>query len=278
VIRTASRLVLALFLAAFVPTGVFGQQSPAAQNPAAQQELAAAANALNSIDAKAVSGDAAKAVAAVRRDFTDMQQAVSNPPASGPNDWRSKYSAVERDLTPLIGSINSQGAQTAADQNQHPLDAATRVALEGFRSHLELFYAALMGQSATQPAAGGSLSTGAPPPTSATTGTSIGTQAAPPPNQAAASSPNQPATPPPSAGAQNAIDAEGAAALLDRIELVLNAELGNKPIESGAVGTAGVLPGVDRKSKAGKLTVDRAALDEMLAEVQQLRTMLKIRQ
>src|SRR4051812_26197274 len=77
---------------------------------------------------------------------------------------------------------------------------------------------------------------------------------------------------------QNPMDADGAAALLDRIELVLNAELGNKPIERGAVGTAGVLPGVDSKSKAGKVYVDRAALDEILAEVQQLRTMLKVRQ
>ncbi len=59
---------------------------------------------------------------------------------------------------------------------------------------------------------------------------------------------------------------------------ILNAALGNRPADSQAVGTSGVLPGVDSKSKAGKVSVDRAALDEILAEVQQLRTMLRVRQ
>ena len=62
------------------------------------------------------------------------------------------------------------------------------------------------------------------------------------------------------------------------MQTIVDAVLGNKPAGNNAVGTSGVLPGVDTKSKAGKVSVDRAALDEILAEVQQLRTMLRVRQ
>jgi len=68
--------------------------------------------------------------------------------------------------------------------------------------------------------------------------------------------------------------------LLDRIETLVSAALG-RPVESTSdkpVGTSGSLPGVDKKSSAGRVTVDRAALDEVLAEVQQLKIMLRVRQ
>lgn len=80
------------------------------------------------------------------------------------------------------------------------------------------------------------------------------------------------------------IDADGAAALLERIDVLVNAALGDKQAAEKAkadkgdkpVGTSGVLPGVSSKSSAGRVTVDRAALDELLAEVQQLRSMLRV--
>lgn len=74
------------------------------------------------------------------------------------------------------------------------------------------------------------------------------------------------------------VDADGAAALLDRMEVILNAALSNKPVPSGdkSVGTSGVMPGVDSKSSAGRITFDRSAMDELLAEVQQLRSMLRV--
>jgi hypothetical protein len=303
VARIEYRLALAVALSVLVP-GIL-----LAQPPAAQQELTAAATALNSIDPKGASGDAAKAVGTVRKDFEAMQQALSSPPASDPNDWRTKYSAIERDLTSLIGSINTQAGQPAAPAGTKApqLDPPTRVALEDFRNHIELFYAGMMNQSSSSPAASaaqttpptapgaptppapasaaaGSLSTGAPPPTAATTGTSIPREAAAAPPQAPQS---QPATMPqaapgaagnqPAPAAQSAIDAEGAAALLDRMETILNTSLGHPPANREAVGTSGALPGVDSKSKAGKVSVDRAALDEILAEVEQLRTMLRVK-
>jgi len=58
----------------------------------------------------------------------------------------------------------------------------------------------------------------------------------------------------------------------------LSAELGETSAGAKAVGTSGVVPGVDKKSKAGKVLVDRAALDEVLAEVQQLKAMLRVKQ
>jgi len=62
------------------------------------------------------------------------------------------------------------------------------------------------------------------------------------------------------------------------METVLSAELGETSAGAKAVGTSGVVPGVDKKSKAGKVSVDRAALDEVLAEVQQLKAMLRVKQ
>jgi hypothetical protein len=74
------------------------------------------------------------------------------------------------------------------------------------------------------------------------------------------------------------VDADGAAALLDRMDVLVNAALGAKkaPSADKPVGTSGVASGVDSKSSAGRVTVDRAALDELLAEVQQLRSMLRV--
>jgi len=109
----------------------------------------------------------------------------------------------------------------------------------------------------------------------------------PPPAQTPATPP-APATQPPTgtqpptatqpAAAPTLADAAGASALLDRMETVLSAELGETSAGAKAVGTSGVVPGVDKKSKAGKVSVDRAALDEVLAEVQQLKAMLRVKQ
>jgi hypothetical protein len=283
--RIEYRLPLVLVLTMLAPRVLLGQQSPEAQ-----QHLSAAARALNSIDSKSASGDSGKALAAVRRDFQDMQRALadSNPSASGQNDWRAKYSAIERDLTGLIGSVNTPPGQpaTAVLANATPLDAPTRVSLEDFRNHVELFYAAMTGTqppnetTASQPPVQPppTQATQPPQPTQATTPQP--TQAAPP-QPTPAAQPTQPtagAQPAPAPAAQPAVDSEGAGALLDRMQTILDAALGNPPADNHTVGTSGVLPGVDSKSKAGRVSVDRAALDEVLAEVQQLRTMLRVRQ
>jgi outer membrane biosynthesis protein TonB len=133
----------------------------------------------------------------------------------------------------------------------------------------------------------------AQPPTGTQPTPPTGTQPTQPPTGTQPTQPTtgaQPTQPPtgtqpaqPTAGAplaqptSGAVDSEGSGALLDRMQAILDAALGNRPADQ-PVGTSGVLPGVDTKSKAGKISVDRAALDEVLAEVQQLRTMLRVRQ
>jgi hypothetical protein len=74
----------------------------------------------------------------------------------------------------------------------------------------------------------------------------------------------------------------GALMLLDRISDIVDESLGQKAASKTsdkgtqrAAGTTGVKVG---KSGAGKVTIDRAALDEIKAEVDQLRVMLKDKQ
>jgi len=92
--------------------------------------------------------------------------------------------------------------------------------------------------------------------------------------------PTEPGTPGAQAVNTNAseLDRSTATALLDRIEAIVNDALQDesskdkkdKDKESKAVGTSGKL-----EDKAGKLTIDRSALDEILAEVGLLKTMIR---
>jgi hypothetical protein len=79
------------------------------------------------------------------------------------------------------------------------------------------------------------------------------------------------------------LDRSTASALLERIEAIVNEALSDesskdkkdktdpaKDKDSKAVGTSGKL-----ESKAGKVTIDRADLDEILAEVALLKTMIR---
>jgi hypothetical protein len=244
--------------------------SPVRISPAAQEHLNAAADALNGIDPSTLTGDAAAGVAAVRRDFQQMRIALSNP-ASANIDWRAAYAAVERDLAGLIGPPTIAGAPASAPAPNPPrLDAVTSGSLALFRGSLELFNTSMTAETPT----GGS--------TLAPSGAASSAAPVIPPPPAGTPSPAsaQPrVTAPMGAPPQGEADASGAAALLDRIEAIVGSALANRPTPApnDAVGTSGEKPGVDKKSTAGRVTVDRAALDEILAEVQQLKVMLRTR-
>jgi len=104
----------------------------------------------------------------------------------------------------------------------------------------------------------------------------------PPAEQLPAPTPT-PTTPPATPDAQiasargNELDRSTAGALLDRIEVIVKDALQDqsskdkkdKDKDSKAVGTSGKL------ESAGKVTVDRSALDEILAEVALLKTMIR---
>ncbi len=101
-----------------------------------------------------------------------------------------------------------------------------------------------------------------------------------------------PATPPPTGApgepAQTQTPAQttatgGALVLLDRITDLVDQSLGQKPVPKesdkstpGATGTSGVLK--VGKTGAGQVIVDRATLDEIKAEIEQLKIMLKDKQ
>jgi hypothetical protein len=288
-----------------------------AQVPAdAQQNLTAAASALQGLDSSTLTGDIGTSVAAVQRDFQAMQAAVKSS-TPGQSDWRANYADVERDLASLIGPVSTQpGAQPPANLPQ--LDPTTREALQNFRLNLELFNASMLSQMApgrspsaapasvgTQPATATQSPTGtgqsstastqpaAAQPPAAQPPTTVAPPAAQPPSgqtptvpppagQPPSVTPQQSGTtaPQPTPSTQTVPDTDAASALIDRMETIVSAALGGKPAPKDAkpVGTTGVLPGVDAKSGAGRVVVDRAALDELLAELQQLNTMLKVRQ
>lgn len=220
--------------------------APAGTQMSPQSQLDEASRALESINAASLTGDAAARVAAVRNEFNDLRAAYGTgaPTSPGAPDWHAKYTALDKDLGDLAGGS---------------VAPTVRAAVQDFRTHVQTFYASTLGRPGSQM------------PGAATTGTSI-----PSANPGA----------PPAAAAPAPSSDNGAGALLDRITDVIDQSLGHSPANPdgaksgtpGAKGTTGVLPGVSSKSAAGKVSVDRAALDEIRAEVEQLKIMLRQRQ
>jgi hypothetical protein len=99
--------------------------------------------------------------------------------------------------------------------------------------------------------------------------------------------PNPPMTQPtgaqPPAVAATDIDHRTALMLLDRMQALVEAALtGKKPTKKsesgGAVGTSGTMTNESASSGiagSGKVTIDRASLDEILAEIAQIKTTLQ---
>jgi hypothetical protein len=226
-------------------------------------------------------------IATLRQDFAEFASAyLAGPgtPATGTagavgtsgradalaaGDWRAKYERVEADLAALLGPVGGETSAAAAV----PLDPDARTRLETVRSRLQMFYAATMSQPDGNPIAHTGASqappdgaTAAPRPPVAPTGEAPQTTRA---QSAAPTGGSAPASGPPlSTGAAGAgggapstgnrnpqVDTEWgtALAMLDRMERILN----------------------DATKEPGKITIDRAAIDEMRAEIAQIRTMLR---
>ena len=196
--------------------------------------------------------DAGMQIATLQVDFTDFATAylVGAPSANATSgavgtsgttqpaaDWRPKYATVERDLTALIGLSE----QPSPDGGIPSLDPTVRKQLQDVRRNLQLFYASTLAQRG-----GGS--------------------AVPPTPDTAPAATVEPSLPPPTTAASVLdVDKGTLMALLDRMQALVDGLTG----ESGqAVGTSGSL------SKSGKIDVDRQALDELRAEIAQLKTML----
>jgi hypothetical protein len=267
-IRKEHTVARMTFTSAIVLTALAASSSVHAQpiNPA--EALNQATQMLAAVPSAPSAG--VEQIAMLRTDFADFASAyLAGPgtPATGTagavgtsgrgdalGDWRAKYQRVEADLGALLGPVG--GAATVT------LDPETRARLDGVRSQLRMFYAATMSQPDGNPIA----HTGAPQ-TSST-----GAPAAPrPPVAPTGEAPQTPpvqATPPaggsasptggasPSAARRNSqVDTEWgtALAMLDRVERILN----------------------DATREPGKINIDRASIDEIRAEIGQIRTMLR---
>jgi len=99
-----------------------------------QQRLEDAKAALASVSEKSLPLRAQKAFAQLLKDFSALASSYKAEPEG--DAWPLIFSDVERDLSPLIGVGSS--ATPIKDPNMP--DAATRVILGAFRTHVELFY------------------------------------------------------------------------------------------------------------------------------------------
>jgi hypothetical protein len=299
-----ARTLFALFAAAMLIATPAGAQPP-------QQHLEEARRLLHDVP---VPGDdaAAKRVATLQQDFNEFASEyllqhsrggttdTADPGAERQANWRTRYLQVEADLTALLGPAD------AADAMQTPaasLDPGLRQRLRDIRTHLQTFYAGTIQAHDGNPVAhtgpaSNQTATVAPttpaPQTSPPVRTGTASVQAPAPGGPPSPSPAEarPVMPEPSAGpaaaAQPAaastntcpastagIDPSTAVQLLDRVRSVLDAVAnGESPTSVTAVGTSGT-----KESKSGaatrKVTIDRGLVDEVRAELTQIRALLK---
>ena len=214
-------------------------------------------------------------IAALKRDFNDFAAAylaaaqgaalsTATPGAVGTSgrgeartDWRAKYQRVEADLATLLGPVGAPPSASAVS-----LDPDTRRRLETVRTRLQVFYAATLSQPDGNPVA----HTGAPP--SGVNEVPDATRAAIAPTAQAPQTlrSESPAAGPgaPAAGTQPAIQVDmqldDARAVLDRIQRILDDAIKEPAIK-----------------EPGKVILDRGSIDEMRAEVAQIRIMLQSR-
>jgi hypothetical protein len=208
-----------------------------------QANLDGARRALDRVNTSSLSGDAAKKIAELRRDFNELAASLgtstasttggattgSAAPAAGA-DWRTKYTLVDNAVLGLLGSsTNAAPSDAVGTFGSAPgvanLDATVRGQLQEFRSQLQMFYAKQMGQ-VPQPTASGTKN-------------------------------------------------NGANVLLDRMASIIDDALAGRagPSSTRAVGTGGTSGSL---SSAGKVTIERQQLDEIRAEIEQLRSMLRV--
>jgi hypothetical protein len=225
-------------------------------------------------------------------------------------NWRSRYMIVESDLAALLGPANASGA---GDTPTASLDPPLREQLQQIRTHLQTFYAATIqsrdgnpvahtGPAPNEPAPA-APTTAAPQTTPPVRSASAASQppppggpvpanppAAPPTSPPAQTQPETPATAPspatappetstprtPPAPAHTAgIDPSTALQLLDRVQSILDgAAKGESPTSLNPVGTSGTKGGKNGAA-SGKVTIDRALVDEIRAEIDQIKALLK---
>jgi hypothetical protein len=264
-----------------------------------QQDLDAAAAMLRGASASS-STEAGRQIETLQHDFADFMSSYAQRDArtttgggldaSAEADWRTKYLIVEADLMTLLGPPNA-----AAGTGAPGLDAGTRASLQQARTRLGTFYASTLDARAGNPVAHTGAQAGRAdvpvPPTGAapqTPGVAQPSAAQRPAEQVPAPTPATPSaastptsdaaatTPQAAPASSTAVISDGdlgtASMLLDRMRGLLNEALNpdsKSKSKTEAVGTSG------KVGSSGHVTVERATLDEILAEVSQLQAMLR---
>ena len=255
---------LKTFTGAVVVAALAWSSSVVAQTPS-EEPLTKAKALLAGVSAPPQS-EAARLIATLKRDFTDFAAAYLTPPsnvavgttgvagASGPEasrtDWRPKYFQVEADLASLLDT-----ASTTPSASGIAIDPSTRAKLENLRSQLQLFYAATLSAPAANPVAHTGGAQAAPPQAAAASGPPIA------PTAEAPQTAPQPAAGAATPGANRPLpqvetDLGMALTLLDRMQRILD----------------------EATADPGKVKLDRGDVDEIRAEIGQIRAMLRGRQ
>jgi hypothetical protein len=287
---------LAAFVIAAIPAAGFAQSQAAAQGNPAAEHLAAARAALNKVlNAPAPTGDAFKKLSEVKTEYIALEKSAS----TASPDWAAHYSAIDRLVGELLGAPATASGEagavgTSGQTAMKGVDPAMASNLSTFRTELKSFSTAMSAvapvanttaapsPSAQSSAAGSSQSPAAAAPAgspSATatsgsaaaspspTGTSgsvvAGTAprsmpipapapsaSAMPANSGTSAAAAEPASAASGSGASPSADT-GLAAQIDPVIALVDAALAANPVDA-----------------SGKVTVDRATLDAIKAQLQ----------
>jgi hypothetical protein len=258
------------FSSAIDAAALVASSSAQAQQSHPEESLSEATQLLASVPAS--QGAGAAQVATLKQDFTEFASAYLALPIPAPSatpgavgtsgradaraDWRAKYQRVEADFAALLGPSGGSAPPASAAA----LDPDTRARLERVRSRLQIFYAATLSQPDGNPVA----HTGAPAPRSTDAQTPARAPVAPTAqapqtlrseSPAAAGSASVAAPAPLNADRAEVDTPFGTAlAMLDRMERILEAAT----------------------KDPDKVSIARADIDEMRAEIAQIRALLRV--
>ena len=265
VVSTFTRAVATLAVVALPVAGFAQSQASAQPNPAAEH-LAAARSALNKVlNAPAPTGDAFKLLSDLKTEYIALERAAS----TAAPEWATRYATIDRIAGELIGAPAASGEPGAVGTSGRAdgvkLDAAIAADLQTFRTELKAFSAAMAPASASAPAASASpppaASAAAPTATSGSVVAGTAPKATPlaaPAAPASASGSSATSAPASSAAPAAAVVSPsassgdtGVAAQIDPVIALIDAALAANPVDAG-----------------GKVTVDRATLDAIKAQLQ----------
>jgi outer membrane murein-binding lipoprotein Lpp len=292
--RSVVKHTIAAIVVAALPVAGFAQSQSAAQGNPAAEHLAAARAALNKVlNAPAPSGDAFKKLSELKTEYIALEKSAS----TASPDWASHYANIDRVVGELIGApAAASGESGAVGTSGHAgamkgVEPGVAADLSTFRNELKAFSTAMSAVAPASGAASTAASASPAPAAAPSTPSSAPAPAAPPTAATSAASPSAPtsgsvvsgtapkstplqapaapvaasgssataATPTGTSGAATGTSATGTsptaepglAAQLDPVIALVDAALAANPVDA-----------------SGKVTVDRATLDAIKAQLQ----------